>query len=319
LIKIIAVTKDLKLKKGLKISDLKDSNIQWYWVDFEAPNEREVKYLSEYFHFHHLSIEDCLQFLERPKLDYYENYNFFILHALNQDTLAPEEVDIFIGKNFVVSFHLNKSNEIESAWNQAEEDKEIWIKGHNYITYLILDKIIDQYFPAIFRIEDYLSELDDKMRGNSVKKLIDEVFEVRSELLKLRRIVNSMRDLVYRILNSSHVEGFQEGKLYFTDIYDHLIKVADMIEANRDMTSDLRDSYLSVISNRMNTIMMILTVITSIFIPLTFIAGIYGMNFEYMPELKWRYGYFVVIGIMALIAFVMTLWFKLKGWFSIYK
>ncbi|WP_010248417.1 magnesium/cobalt transporter CorA [Acetivibrio cellulolyticus] len=319
MIRIIAVTKDLKLRKGLKIADLKDSNIQWYWVDFEAPDEKEIKYLSDYFHFHHLSIEDCLQFLERPKLDYCGTYNFLVLHALNQDTLAAEEVDVFIGKNYVVSFHKQPSDEIQSAWNQVEEDKELWAKGHNYIIYLILDKIIDEYFPAIYRIEDYLSEIDDNARRNSVKELINEVFEVRGELLKLRRIVNSMRDLLYRIINSDHAEGFKEGKLYFTDIYDHLIKLSEMIESNRDVTSDLRDSYLSVMSNRMNTIMMILTVITTIFIPLTFIAGIYGMNFEYMPELKWRYGYFVVMGFMALIALVMTLWFKVKGWFNIYK
>lgn len=319
MIKIIAVTKDLKLRKNLRIKDLKGSDIQWFWVDFEAPDDKEVKHLSEHFKFHHLSIEDCLQFLERPKLDHYESYNFLILHALNQDTLAPEEVDLFIGNNYVVSFHKQPSDEIESVWNQLQEDKEIWDRGHHYLTYLILDKIIDEYFPAIYKIEDYLSEIDDNARRNSVKELIDEVFEVRAELLKLRRIVNSMRDLLYRILNSDHAEGFQEGKLYFTDIYDHLIKLAEMIESNREITADLRDSYLSVMSNRMNTIMMILTVITTIFIPLTFIVGVYGMNFKYMPELEWRYGYFIVLGVMAFIALVMTVWFKVKGWFNIYK
>lgn len=319
MIKIISVTKEQKLKKGLKIKDLNDSDIQWYWVDFENPDENEIKYLSKFFKFHHLSIEDCLQFLERPKLDYYEHYNFLVVHALNEDTLTPEEIDIFIGKNYVVTFHLKKSNEIEAAWKQMEEQKELWLKGHNYITYLVLDKIIDQYFPVVYKIEDYLSELDVKISGNYVKKLIDDLFRVRGNLLKLRRIVNSMRDLLYRILNSNHVEGFEEGKLYFTDIYDHLIKLSEMIESNRDMTSDLRDSYLSVISYRMNTIMMLLTVITTIFIPLTFIAGIYGMNFEHMPELKCRYGYFVVMGMMFFIAVFMTLWFKKKGWFDIYK
>ncbi len=145
---------------------------------------------------------------------------------------------------------------------------------------------------------------------------MDEIFEIRSDLLKLRRIVNSMRDLLYRILNSERLIGFHEHKLYFSDIHDHLIKLSDMVASNREMTSDMRDNYLSINSTRMNKNMMVLTVITSIFIPLTFIVGVYGMNFQNMPELSSKYGYFVVLLIMAIIAIEMFLWFKRKGWFD---
>ena len=126
-----------------------------------------------------------------------------------------------------------------------------------------------------------------------------------------------MRDLLYRTLNSDRLPGFKEHKIYFSDIHDHLLKLSDMIESSREITSDLRDSYLSINSNRMNTNMMVLTVITSIFIPLTFVAGIYGMNFEYMPELTWKYGYFMALGIMTCIGISMFLWFKRKGWFDV--
>ncbi|MFZ5985887.1 MAG: magnesium/cobalt transporter CorA [Bacillota bacterium] len=319
MIRVLAITRDLKLIRNIHIHKIKDYDINWYWVDFEAPTGEEVKYLSDYFGFHPLAIEDCLHFLERPKLDYYEAYNFLVLHALNQETLAPEEIDVFVGKNYVVTFHLSSSSEVESAWNQVISNKNIWAEGHTYVGYLVLDKIVDQYFPAIYRIEDYLSDLEDKSDDKSTRVLMDKVFKVRGDLLKLRRIVNSMRDLIYRIINSGHMEGFRENKLYFTDIYDHLLKLSEMIESSREMTSDMRDSYLAIISNRMNKIMMTLTIITTIFIPLSFIAGVYGMNFEYMPELEWRYGYFVVIGVMAAIAFAMVIWFKRKGWFDVYK
>ena len=145
---------------------------------------------------------------------------------------------------------------------------------------------------------------------------MDEVFEIRGSLLKLRKTVNFMRDLLYRILNAERLKGFQEHKLYFSDIHDHLIKLSNMIESSREMTSDMRDNFLSINSTRMNRNMMVLTVITTIFIPLTFIVGVYGMNFQNMPELSWKYGYFGVLLIMSIIAIVMFLWFKRKGWFD---
>lgn len=148
------------------------------------------------------------------------------------------------------------------------------------------------------------------------KDFIEKIFSVRSDLLRMRSIVNSMRDLLYRIINSHHLEGFPGHPFYLSDIYDHLLKLSDMIESNREITSDLRDSYLSLNANRTSNIMALLTIITSIFIPLTFIVGIYGMNFKYMPELQWRYGYFFVLGIMAIIALSMIYWFRKKGWFN---
>lgn len=144
---------------------------------------------------------------------------------------------------------------------------------------------------------------------------MDKVFEIRSDLLKLRRIINQMRDLIYRVLNSTHIEDIKDtNRVYFVDVYDHLLRLSEMIESIQSITSEIRDSFLSLNSHKMNKIMMILTVISSIFIPLTFIVGIYGMNFDYMPELRWRYGYFFVMGLMVILGSCMFLWFKHKGW-----
>lgn len=319
MIRNLAITHNLELLRDLPIEKLSDPEIAWYWVDFNEPSEEESMLLSNHFHFHHLAVEDCFNFLQRPKLDYYEGYDFFVLHALNYKTLEPIEVDMFIGEKYIITFHFSPLREVDTVWHRVESNAEYWGKGSAYISYMIIDKLVDDYFPTVYQIEDQLSEIENKEKKQSIRILMDEVFDIRSDLLHLRRTIVPMRDLLYRILNSDRIKEIQEHKPYFADIYDHLLKLTEMIDSNRDLTSDMRDSYISITSNRMNTIMMTLTIISSIFIPLTFIAGVYGMNFQYMPELAWRYGYFIVLGVMATVGIGMFLWFKRKGWLDYYK
>lgn len=319
MIHTLAITKDLILKKDLPLMHLKDTDIDWYWVDFDCPTEEESKLLESHFNFHHLAIEDCLHFLQRPKLDYYEGYNFYVIHALNENTLTPEEVDLFLGKNYIVSYHQTPLEEIAQVRLKISTMENSWLEGSIYVAYAIIDKIVDHYFPAMYKIEDEINEVDDNVKGEPLNKLMNRVFAIRSDLLKLRRIITQMRDLLYRMLNSNYAQEIKSKEVYFTDIYDHLLRLNEMIESSQAMTSEIRDSYLSINAHRMNTIMMLLTVITTIFIPLTFIVGVYGMNFKYMPELEWKYGYFAVWGVMIGLAVVMFLWFKRKGWFDFYK
>jgi magnesium transporter len=316
MIRSLAITNDLEVIKDVQITQLSDSNIKWYWVDFDVPSEEESKLLEEHFHFHPLAVEDCFHLLQRPKLDHYEDVHFFVMHAINPKTLAAEEVDLFLGGNFVVTFHLNHSREIEDAWSRILEQKKGVDKGHFYASYLVMDKLVDQYFPSVYQIEDQLNEIENNVDSESTRALMEDIFEIRSKLLKLRRTIVPMRDLLYRIINSERIEGLKELLHYFTDVYDHLLKLSEMIDSNRDMTADMRDSYISLNSNRMNTIMKTLTVITTIFMPLTFIAGIYGMNFDNMPELKWQWGYFITLAVMFGIGFGMFMWFSKKGWFK---
>lgn len=316
MIRIFALDKNLKLLDNITLDNLNPSHLKWYWIDFYKADENEKALLSTYFDFHHLAIEDCIYSLNKPKVDYYEDYNFFILNGLNKENLSPMEVSIFVNDKFIVSYHDECGDEIDEAFNRVKNNHRHWSKGPMFVTHQILDELVDQFFPAVYTIEDKLDKLDSNVDNKSVKKLVDEVFKIRGDLLRLRRVVNSMRDLLYRILNSERLNSFKDHKLYFSDVYDHLLKLSDMVESNRDITSDMRDSYLSMNSNRMNTNMMVLTVITTIFIPLTFIAGVYGMNFKYMPELEWHYGYFVVLIIMTIIGVLMYLWFKKRGWFD---
>ncbi|MGK0466692.1 magnesium/cobalt transporter CorA [Clostridium sp.] len=317
MIRIIAITKNLNVIHDLPIYDLLKENILWYWMDFNNPSEQETSLLNTYFHFHSLAIEDCVLSLNSPKLDYYDNYNFFILNALTKNTLDPVEISLFVGTKYIVSYHSTNSNELDKVFELSKTDNQNLNKGPSYIAHQILDEIVDSFFPVINKIENKLDEIENNIKRKTIRTLMDEIFDMRSDLLKLRRLVNSMRDLLYIILNSEHLIGFHEHKFYFSDIHDHLVKLSSMVDSNREMTSDMRDNYLSVNSTRMNRHMMVLTVISSIFIPLTFIVGVYGMNFSYMPELTFKYGYFIILLIMAIIAIEMFLWFKRRGWFDV--
>lgn len=317
MVHILAVTKDSELLLDVSLEGLSDKDIAWFWADFEVPDEEEVLLLSEHFRFDELAINDCLHLLERPKVSFYDNYNFFVLHSLNQKTYAPEELDVFLNHEYVVTFHKSKLQEITDVRQKIIDDRNVLNKDTSYMLYLLLDKIVDLYFPAVFEIEDQLDQIDIRAENSKVHDLIDQVFSIRADLLKLRRCINSMKDLLYRMLNSEHLESLRHNRRHFVDIYDHLLKLSDAIESNREVTADMRDSYMSINSRRSNSIMTVLTVVTSIFIPLTFIVGVYGMNFDYMPELKWRYGYFGICGIMAAIGIFLFFWFKRKGWFDI--
>ncbi|MCU9613495.1 magnesium/cobalt transporter CorA [Caldibacillus lycopersici] len=313
MIRTFIITNDGKIKSEESLNSLSDTNIHWFWVDFDSPTDEETACLRNHFKFHPLAIEDCLLFLQRPKLDHYDGYDFFVTQAIDQSTLSPIEIDVFVGAYFIVTFHLTSSIEIKNVQNRLFNDESIAKKGAMYIFYLIMDEIVDEYFPNVYQLEDSLNEIEMEESDNN---LVEDVFKIRRQLLKLRRIVFPMRELLYRILNSERLIIPKEDRAYFMDIHDHLLKLSEIIESNREMTNDIRDSYLSLNSDRMNSIMKTLTVMSSIFIPLTFIGSIYGMNFQYMPELGWRWGYFGVLGLMFVVGFGMAYWLWSKGWFK---
>ncbi|MCA0983697.1 magnesium/cobalt transporter CorA [Halobacillus yeomjeoni] len=313
---VTAYSEDQGLEEKLDLEQLSKGSYDWYWVDFESPTEEEVKLLETHFHFHPLAVEDCLHELQRPKVDYYDDHTFFVTHAINPKTLKREEIDLFVSECAIVTFHKKPAPALEAAKSTLKKTKDMSAVDEFFIFYQVLDNIVDNYFPIVYRIEDHINEIEDNTKDLSMEKLLEELFDRRGELLTLRQTVHPMRDLLYRVMNTHHLDGVRERKEYFADIHDHLIKVADMIASNREMTQDIRDSYLSLNSHQTNRTMQILTVISVIFMPLTFIVGIYGMNFQYIPELQYRYGYFVVWIVMIAIAYAMYRWFKNKGWFE---
>lgn len=316
MIRTLALTTNNELITDYPLDQLSDENVLWYWVDFAEPTPSETNNLDSVFHFHPLAIEDCINNLQRPKMDYYEDYTFFVTHAIQPQSLERQEIDLFSGEGYVVTYHKEPSPELEQVWNRVMRDKSPQKWDEFRIIHQILDKIVDNYFPIVYAIEDHINMIEDNTKQISMEDLLEQLFDRRADLLTLRQTVRPMRDLLYRMLSSSHLEGVQQRKEYYSDIYDHLLKVAELIESNREMTQDIRDSYMSLNSHETNRTMQVLTVISTIFMPLTFIVGVYGMNFTYMPELDERYAYFVVLAVMLVLAILMFFWFKRKGWFD---
>ncbi|MFC4558709.1 magnesium/cobalt transporter CorA [Virgibacillus kekensis] len=319
MIKVLAQTDEGKLKEFNGIDELNKLDIsafKWVWADFDEPTEAEIKQLETYFNFHPLAVEDCIHEMQRPKLDYYNHHTFFVIHAIDQEDLSKLEIDIFLGENYLVTFHRQGTQTIYAAMNLLKNMRDRDVVDEYFIFHQLLDNVVDNYFPIVYEIEDHINEIEDNTKDLSMEDLLDQLFDRRGELLKLRQTVHPMRDLLYRVLNTHHLEGVQERREYFVDIHDHLIKVSDMIASNREMTQDIRDSYMSLNAHQTNRTMQILTVISVIFMPLTFIVGVYGMNFAFMPELDEKYGYFVVWFVMILLAAGMFIWFKKKGWFD---
>jgi magnesium transporter len=316
MIRTIAINQQYELLKDINVTDLVKGHYLWYWIDFFQPEEKEIELLRDPLHFHPLAIEDCIFTLQRPKLDYYDEYTFFVTQALNKENFKRDEIDFFLSEKYVVTFHHKPSIEIDQVFSHLNSRADLHKCDPSHVFYFVLDKMVDNYFPLVYQIEDTLNEIDENSKGRSMEALLEDLFDTRHDLLSLRHTVTPMRDLVYRVINSQRLAGIQGKVEYFSDIHDHLLKLTEMIEANRELTTDIRDSYISLNSNESNHVMKVLTVITTIFMPLTFIVGVYGMNFRYMPELNWKYGYFGALVLMFLVGAGMSLWFSKKGWFK---
>lgn len=316
MIRTISVSPSGHIQTGQSLDTLLSNPDHWYWIDFNDPTDEEIQLLDKPLQFHPLSIEDCIHTLQRPKLDYYDDFHFFVFQALNGESMQKEEVDLFLGRNYIVTYHSASTHEVDEVWKRLELSKVTNEWNPSIVLYHILDKIVDNYFPHVYRIEDLLNEIDENSADRSMEDLLEDLFDTRHELLSLRHTITPMRDLVYRMINSHRLSGVLEQKEYFADIHDHLLRLAEKVEASRELTTDIRDAYLSMNSHETNRVMKVLTVITTIFMPLTFIAGVYGMNFENMPELSWQYGYFGALFAMLVIGVIMFFWFRKKGWFK---
>ena len=314
MIKTYYVNLNDELKETNSPKDISEEK-KWIWVDLNEPTKEESEILVDYFDFHPLSVEDATQVQQRPKFKQYDDYQFIVFHALDLKTLESEEVDIFIGDDFIVTFHRERYEEIDTIKRKLFNET-IEINEPKDILLHILDDIVDNYFPFIYDIEDKVFNFEDRHNLDiTTKTLIDDTFDLRQELLIIKRTVQPMKDLVYRMREGKVLHLNEQQFLYITHINDHLMKQMEMVDSSREMTSDIRDNYISLNSFKMNNIMKILTIYSVVFMPLTLIAGIYGMNFTNMPELEWHSGYYIVLIIMAVIAIIMLIVFKKKRWF----
>lgn len=289
------------------------------WLDLESPSTEEIELLSSAFHFHPLAIEDCLSESSLPKIDDYGDHLFLILHGSTKDRIPGQfttyEIDCFISRSYLVTVHFHPSRSIERSRDRCLKGSPAIAKGLDFLLHEILDGMVDNYFPLLDDYDDLLDGLEDAVFTNPTNETLNKIFSLKRDVMHLRRVAAPQREIFNRLSRNDFPALSKKSAMYFRDVYDHLVRIYDLAESYRDLISGILEAYLSVVSNRMNEIMKVLTVIATIILPLTLITGIYGMNFEVMPELHLRYGYFMVLGTMAGLSAIMLIWFRRKGWF----
>jgi len=294
------------------------------WVDVVGlGTEATLRALAQVFHIHPLALEDVAHVHQRAKVDAYEENLFCVLRIPDRSIeQLTEQFSLFLGRNYVVTFQERPGDDFDLVRAGLRLDRSVTRQSvrPDYLAYRLIDAAIDAYFPVLETIGDHLDRLDEPTEFADTNLAFAALHGVRRELLMLRRAIWPIRDAISEL--RSEVTPFitDTTRLYLRDCYDHAVQLIDLLESYRDIAGDVRDYYLSSISNRMNEIMKTLTVIATIFLPLSFIAGVYGMNFKTeaspwnMPELSWRYGYPFALSLMAAVAAGMLFWFKRRGW-----
>jgi len=291
-----------------------------YWIDVRGISDAKyIESLATRFHIHPLAQEDILDVEQRPKMDEYENAIFITAVALKLDLeseeLKKEQITLYFGKNFLISFQEDADDFLKTIRERIIQKKgRVAARGTDYLAYSILDYIVDHYYHALDHIEKRLSIMDELLHREESNISLKELHDIKIQIIRIRKSIYPMREVINRFIRTENELIHPETDVYLRDLADHSFQIADMSETYQDMINSLHDLYQSEISNRLNNVMKILTIISTIFIPLNFIAGIYGMNFVHMPELQWRGGYFLILGVMAAVSISFLVYFRRKKW-----
>ncbi len=319
---------DERVEEGFTVEELPDllndeDNV--VWVDFlgETPeqNEEAKNVMLDIFHFHHLTVEDCFETRNQPKIEAFPSYIYFIVHGIRPGETVPgnfttKELDGFLGENFVVTYHNERFRSIKAVKEQIRASHFACTRGAAYLLHQILDQVVDLYMPIVDDFDGAINELEDRVfdMRKGANSILEEIMDLRRSVARLRRISARQLDVLYRISHGEFPQIPEHILPFFRDVHDHLLRIADLSENYRDLVSGLFDIHFSVVANKNNDVMKTLTVLSSIILPLSLIAGIYGMNFEYMPELKSRSGYFLTLGAMVLVTILLLVYFWRRGW-----
>ena len=290
------------------------------WINVDGLKHTEqIENIGKQYDLHPLVLEDIVNTTQRPKIDEYDDYLFVVLKMLYYDTdenIIIEQVSIVLGKNYVITFQ-EAEGDVFGSIRERIRLSNGRIRGlkSDYLMYALIDAIVDHYFSIIETLGNKIEDLETELFSGHARENINiEVQQLKREILKVRRAIFPLREIINRIEKGEHPLIYKRTITYYRDIYDHLIQVSENIDIYREMIWSLMDMYMTTISNKMNEVMKVLTIIATIFIPLTFIAGIYGMNFENIPELHYKYGYHVLWGIMILMFLAMLYYLKRKKW-----
>lgn len=291
------------------------------WLDVVGIHQVDrIEEIGNRFNIHPLVMEDILNTNQRPKFEQWDDYGFFVLKLLHFDIdtceIQPEQTSFILKKGLMISFQETEQDDFIPIINRILNDQgRIRKMGADYLLYSLIDSIVDNYFDILEKAGTVIEDLEDSLLSNPAEKIIGTIHTLKREMMLLRKSVWPLREVISRI-ERGECPALQEATLiYFKDIHDHIIQIVDTIELFRDMLSGMIDIYLSSVNNKMSQVMKLLTIITTIFIPLSFITGIYGMNFQYMPGLASTLGFYLTIAAMIAIALSMVAYFRIKKWF----
>ena len=290
------------------------------WLNINGLDHvKEIEKIGAHYNLHPLVLEDIVNINQRPKIDEYDSYLFVVLKMLyydKQETVVSEQVSFILGKHYVLSFQESEGDVFDGIRDRLRTAKgRIRQLDADYLLYTLMDAVIDHYFTIIETLGNKIEDFENMLfEGQADDTISRDIQALKREILKVRRAIHPLREVISRIEKHESPLISKKTKTYYRDIYDHLIQVSENIDIYREMIWSLMDMYMTTISNKMNEVMKVLTIMASIFIPLTFMAGIYGMNFDYIPELKYKYSYFILWGVMITMFIGMIIYFKKKKW-----
>ncbi|MFN2501574.1 MAG: magnesium/cobalt transporter CorA [Pyrinomonadaceae bacterium] len=317
-----------KVEEGFSRDDLSglladQSNV--VWLDLQGESEEDLAeaqdILLNVFNFHRLTVEDCIETRNQPKVEAFENYLYFIVHGIkpgetNPANFVTKELDGYLGTNYVVTFHILRFRSIKTVKQHIRSSTFVCKRGAAYLLHHILDELVDLYMPIVDDYDTAINDLEDRVfdMGRNNNAVLGEIMDLRRSVARLKRISSRQLEVLYRMSHGEFPQIPENVLPFFRDVHDHLQRISDLAESYRDLVGGLFDIHFAVVGNRTNEVMKTLAVLSSIILPLSLIAGIYGMNFDYMPELRSRYGYFTILGLMGLITVVLLWYFWRRGW-----
>ena len=292
-----------------------DANL---WFHFDAPTEAEIRFLQEDLKIHHLTLEDVVNQNQRPKIESFEDYVYIAIHPLMHSKkwqIEPSELDLLLGRHWIVSVHYGPLPGLIENSHVHERLGNALDRGSDFLLYTLVDLVVDSYFPILDEIEDEIDSLEDRLLARARSADMSRLLAFKRSLVHVRRAVGPQREVFNQLTRHEFPFVRPENLVYFRDVYDHLLRITEELDSLRDILSSALEVHLASTSNQLNVTMKRLTAWGTIFVVITAIAGIYGMNFRFMPELEWRYGYFAVISGMVLISLALYFYFKKRGYF----
>ena len=290
------------------------------WINIDGLHQLDIiEKVGRHFNIHPLVLEDIVNTGQRPKTEEFEDLIFVVLKMLHYDEnlekITSEQFSLVLGPNFLISFQEIQGDVFRTVRERIRKPKtRIRKAGCDYLAYALIDAIVDHYFLILEKLGENIEALEEDLLENPSPETLQTLHEMKREMIYLRKQIWPIRELINSLVKGESSLINESTSLFFRDIYDHTIQIIDTIESYRDILSGMLDIYLSTLSNKMNEVMKVLTIIATIFIPITFVAGIYGMNFKFMPELEWRWGYVMVWAIIVVVVGIMISYFKKKKW-----